>query len=110
MDKSEIRQFVQEEVGALGAHYFGLIKELIMDQFALAREGQQMFEETTGRRFEKIEEKLDQVILNTNRNSLDILELQDSDKESWRKINELEQEYDLLNSRVVKLETKLNYV
>ncbi len=114
MDKVEIRQLVREEVsqevGKSAAHYFGLMKELIMDQFAFAREGQQMFEEKIDRRFQKIEDDLEQIKRNTDTNSLEIVALQDSDRESWRKTAQLEQEYDLLNNRVMKLETKLNYV
>lgn len=110
MDKVEIQQLVKEEVGASAAHYFGLLKELIMDQFAVAAERHQMFEEKADRQLEKIEQDLEQIKRNTDINSLEILALQDKDHESWRKTTQIEQECKLLDKRISKLETNYNYV
>ncbi len=110
MDKVEIQQLVKEEVGASAAYYFGLIKELILDQFAFAAERQQMFEEQTVRNFAEIKEELVQIKTNTDTNSLEILTLQEKDRESWHKAAQMEREYKLLDKRVEKLETNYNYV
>ncbi len=110
MDKVEIRQLIKDEISASGAHYFGLIKELFLDQFALIREDHKMFEEKTDRHFEKIEEDLDQIKRNTDTNSLEILALQEKDRESWHKAAQMEREYKLLDKRVERLETNYNYV
>ena len=85
MDKVEIRQLVQGEVETAAAQRFGVIQEWLTDQFKLIQENFQMVHEKMDRQFAELKEDLEQVKRNTDRNSLEIVALQEKDKESWRR-------------------------
>lgn len=85
MDKIEIRQIVHEEVETAASQRFGVIQEWMADQFQLIRENFQMVHEKMDRNFAEMREDLEQIKRNTDRNSLDIVGLQQKDKESWRR-------------------------
>lgn len=87
MDKAEIENFIEEKVEEKASQRFGAIQEWLKDEFKLIRENFQMVHEKMDRGFAEIREDIAQIKVNVDRNSLDILELQDKEKsrESWRK-------------------------
>jgi hypothetical protein len=89
----EIRKIVKEELGESAAHHFGLIKEIISDQFKIAKEGQDMFRESMERKFDELRQEISPMKKNIDRNSLDILALQDDEKIMKSDIKELKKNY-----------------
>lgn len=89
----EIKEIVRKEVETSAAHYFGLLKEIISDQFKIAREGQDMFKESMERKFDELHQEISPMKKNIDRNSLDILDLQNEQKIMKSDIKELEKNY-----------------
>jgi hypothetical protein len=85
MEQVEIENLIDQKVDTAVSRQFGMIMEWFTDQFALVYEGQQNIIEVMERRFQKVEDRLDRIEINTNRNTLDIHALQEKDKESWRR-------------------------
>ena len=110
MDKMEIENIMEEKAQTVFARNFTIFLERLDDQFKLVQEGFQGVHEKMDRNFSEIREDLEQIKRNTDTNSLEILALQDKDRESWRKTEILEEEYKLLGKRVERLEGKYNYV
>lgn len=93
LTRDTVTEIVQKEVETSAAHYFGLIKEIISDQFKIAREGQNMFQESMERRFDELRQEISPMKKNTDRNSLDILALQNDQKTMKTDIKELKKNY-----------------
>ncbi len=85
MDRTEIENLIDQKVDTVVSRQFGMVMEWFTDQFALVHEKFEMLEEKMDRGFAEIREDIAQIKINVDRNSLDILELQNKDKESWRR-------------------------
>ena len=92
-NNQEIKEIVQKEVESSAAHYFGLMKEWMADQFALMHESILSHQESMERNMVEFRAEMGNLKKNVDNNTLDIDTLQKEQKVIKSDIKELKKNY-----------------
>lgn len=93
MSNDEMGKIVEEKVAESAAHYFGMMKEWMADQFGLMHESIESHKESMDRNMEEFRNEINRTNKNTDDNTLEIVGLQKEQNTIKSDVKDLKKKY-----------------